>query len=379
LYQQDCADLMSYAPGTVQRFRYDKQWVSVDDDSSDGDKLEWEGLKDTAVVCYFVASKDPRDGETVFIPMRTGVVIDTFAEGDFLFVDFRVGGYVDQSRFRPAIDDGTPERTESAALAAAVQTSRSLERLLNNRFPAGVYPAGVAPLSGGSSAVLGASPALLGEAESAQASAAFAETVKLLSYYRLGVEAEQGNVTFVRLTGLRKLHSSTGTAGEWLSITSGAFKLRSGARYSMEVLTLNESSADGVRVVAELPEYLRPSTLTEVSLGSKYDSNHFEFTVKPCESPLRGQIVVTAGSTDAGIILPRLVIPVRVIPSRWSVGIAIATATASGLTAGLVVYATLVSASGNGPATAFGWLAGASAAVTVFGAMVRRRLGLSSD
>jgi hypothetical protein len=165
LYIQDCLDLLAKPEGSLQRFRYQKKWVSVGPLvgglEESGSKLSaWEelGEKATPVVVYFASvAKRSAGQDTVYVPLRKGNVVRAGVEdGDYFFVEFTLGEYIDPVRFCAASAQDVEAYAQGNRRPLLSGLTSWVRTLLQGRHPAGTYD-GQQQIDG-YSAVVGASP-----------------------------------------------------------------------------------------------------------------------------------------------------------------------------------------------------------------------------
>lgn len=429
LYVQDCLDLLSKPRGALQRFRYREEIVSVPLEGEDSLRDAWHALakKRTEVLVYFVTVREPRPGESVYVPLRRGTVVNTFVEGEFYFVDFSVEEILNPFEYRTSLGGGSADVKESPArLAYLKQLAPDIRALLGDRFPKGKYQDG---LEGRFSAVVGARPAKDGGAtHSSSDSGAFTQAARALSDLLVSRTAEVGSSspdevrpptadTFIRVVDLRRLRKSGRTSKFRPRTKNRQVKLRGGSQYALDVFQFN-ARPGFVALGLDLPATLIPITTNQVTLSTPYDIASFQFFAEARDNPTVGEIRLrvhrdqsdtsdgAASSTGATYVLPDARFAVRVVPRRSLSGLSWLVAFGSTLAAFVLTLATLngvfltppksptdvidlsalVQWTGltapylgvDGSALIVAAVAGIGTGMAALGALLRRRFGLTS-
>lgn len=300
LYLKDCLDVLALPTGAVHRFRYARQYVWTGVDSRSEVDAAWSNLAKIhrEVLIHFVGAKTRRYGDDVFIPLRWGKVVRSFAQGDYLFVDFEVGSYADPLTFRMAENESaahaagafsrdSTQRFSDARAEWGRGVTASVRQALDGRFPSG--SGSVEPAYGEFSAVVGPQPVSAGKVGNDAQSAAFARIVSVMDDL-VGVNAADGTIqgsvlAFFRIIGVR-----TNAGG--VVMRKAPLSLRAAKRYQLEVLHLNPAGFGPDSLSVTAPEPLLPAgDMTAVAAG-RYDVIPFEFGVKPKEDSAFGKLTV---------------------------------------------------------------------------------------
>lgn len=297
LYVQDCFTVMAQPFGAVQRFRYQRKWVSLGAGLKVTDDA-WEQLVGIDVVVSFVAARSKAYGRSVFVPLRRGTVVRAIAEGDFLIVDFSLGEYMSVAE----VGDTTGDQRRNLVVAA----TDSLRARLAGRYPAADYGEGE---EGGYSAVLDRNKLPRPKPDHAEATRTFTENALILD--DLLADSGIARPVFMRFLGVRRTWPSRVARKK---VRNGAYRLRAGTEYQADLLTFSTQSADG-SVGLNLPSILVAATTPVLPLASTYDVSTFTFVSAPHESNNRGEIVAEVhGSGAEAKTTVRARVPVIVRP-----------------------------------------------------------------
>ena len=102
LYEQDVIDLLAAPAGSIYRFRYELKYLGSDvpdglagipGDASLPDLWEANQLVNVNVIALYSIQQPESYHRAAFIPIRSGTVRETGADGAIHWIDFEVGDY----------------------------------------------------------------------------------------------------------------------------------------------------------------------------------------------------------------------------------------------------------------------------------------------
>jgi hypothetical protein len=306
LYVQDCLDLLAKPTGAIQRFRYQKDWVSAsrektEPEPSDAEKADlWKKMGDQAtdVIAYFAWVRNlPQGQNTLYVPLRRGKVVRAgVEENNYYFVEFSLGDFVDPLLYPSA---ATPDESISFGQDKKVRLGSvtSAVRDLLGKYPAGTYedkpPRGfsavlrVAPLDYASH--FGAkwtSPDAFNNS-----SAALGEV--LSSRYSGDRHAD----VFMKTLRVRKLkQSGSPKKGDPSAKSDGpSIELRAGNLYELDVLVIRTvDNPEAIRLTASTPRGCTMVSSETAVVTAKYDKVTFRFFAEARDNPIVGEMTVRA-------------------------------------------------------------------------------------
>ena len=360
----------------------------------------------TRVIVYFVSALSTQYPQTVFVPLRVGTVVKTFIEGEYYFVDFKLGKYIDPSAFKPQNAQLPSEGIDFAARSLrSVASTESMKVLLGHRYPAGNFIEPTSPRVQ-YSAVLGPRPFSEGTGgDVSTMTRSFVEVAKVLDDL-LGPSSLEGLIYF-RVLGIRR----AGKQKVQSALKGGAFTLVGGERYEMETFQFRETNTTGFEVRVVLPDVVNRITQQEVLVASKYDVTSFGFFTLPRDSTGSGEIMVKVESRKIKVESPNKDVdciqqpvarfPIVVKPRWYFTGLSILIGVATAFAAFALALASLQGVvfvppkPGQADVFGFTWpfigyvrflpaallvasIAGIGSGVAAFGAVFRRRFGLNA-
>lgn len=306
LYVQDCLDLLAKPTGAIQRFRYQKDWVSASPEKSgpepsDAEKADlWRKMGDQAtdVIAYFAWVRNlPQGQNTLYVPLRRGKVVRAgVEENNYYFVEFSLGDFVDPLLYPSAatpdesVRFGQEKKTRLGSVTSAV-------RDLLGKYPSGTYED---KPSSGFSAVLRAAPVDYVSHSGAKwsspdafnnSSAALGEL--LSSRYSAGRHAD----VFMKTLRVRKLKQSGSPKKSDPSARShgSSIELRAGNLYELDVLVIRTvDNPEAIRLTASTPRGCTMVSSETAVLSAKYDKATFRFFAEARDNPIVGEMTVRA-------------------------------------------------------------------------------------